>query len=225
MGIQLPIQLPTTLEQKNYKIGIQLPLTLPFSFGQIDNDDIFYNKNLPIFITPIESAKNVAILKISERPTGSPVYLPISQTIWNFSGLLVSENIVSQKKSQLLVNEKIYTEIIPSFSLISKNQLQISWTGTKVPRIEVYIKSLENEDYQLYGTYSWNRGNVIIPIESHSYYIKLQGYRDSGISNEYLMNAPLQIGIKPILQMVNSSDKIYNIDINYTSEYKIDVEY
>ena len=225
MGIQLPIQLPTTLEQKNYKIGIQLPLTLPFSFGQINNDDIFYNKNLPIFITPIENAKNVAILKISERPTGSPVYLPISQTVWSFSGLLVSENIVSQKKSQLLVNEKIYTEIIPNFSLISKNQLQISWTGTRVPRVEVYIKSLENEDYKLYGTYSWNRGSVIIPIESHSYYIKLQGYRDSGISNEYLMNAPLQIGIKPILQMVNSSDKIYNIDINYTSEYKIDVEY
>lgn len=225
MGIQLPIQLPTTLDSKNYQIGIQLPIKLPFSFGRINSGNIYYNKNFPILLTPIEGIKNQAILKISERPTGNPTYLPISETVWSFSGLLVSENIIAQRKSQLLVSEKIYTEIIPSFALLSKNQLQISWSGVKVPRVEVYIKSLETEDYQLYGTYSWNRGNVVIPIESHSYYIKLQGYRDSGTSNEYLMSAPLQIGVKPVLNMVSSSDKIYNIDINYTSEYKIDVEY
>lgn len=225
MGIQLPIKLPISLKQKNYKIGIQLPLSLPFSFDKVYDEDIFYNKNLPLILTPIEGQKNQAILKISERPTGSPFYLPISETVWSFSGLLVSENIISQRKTQLLVNEKIYTEIVPSFSLISQNQLQVSWSGTKVPRVEVYIKSLENEDYSLYGTYSWNRGSITIPIENHSYYIKLQGYRDSGISNEYLINSPLQIGIKPVLNMVNSSDKIYNIDISYTSEYKIDVEY
>ena len=48
---------------------------------------------------------------------------------------------------------------------------------------------------------------------------------DSGSSEEYLINSPIEIGIEPALNMVNSTDKIYNIDVSYTSEYNIEVEY
>lgn len=224
-GIRLPVKLPFNFKDSNYTIGIQLPIRLPFSFKKISTEDITYHKNFPIKVTPTEGDMNKAILKISVRPTGNPVYLPISETVWSFSGLLVNENIVSPYHTSLLVDEKIYTEIIPSFELLSPNQLKVGWSGTRVPRVEIYTKSLENEEYSLYGTYSWNRGSIILPIENHNYYIKIQGIRDSGSSSEYLVNSPLQIGISPDIEMVKSSDKIYNIDINYTSEYKIEVEY
>ena len=55
--------------------------------------------------------------------------------------------------------------------------------------------------------------------------IKLLGINDSGSSEEYLINSPIEIGIEPDLNMVNSTDKIYNIDVSYTSEYNIEVEY
>ena len=197
MGIQLPIKLPTTLDK--YKIGIQLPIRLPFRINRVKKDDIYYQKKL----------------KISS----------ISETVWAFPGLIVSENIVSARKNQLLIDEKIYSQIIASFELISPTQLKISWTGSRVPRVQVYIKSLESENYTLYNTYTWNRGNVIIPLQNQNYYIRLIGINDSGSSETYLINAPLEIGIQPELNMVNSIDKIYNINVFYTSEYKIEVEY
>lgn len=224
-GIRLPVKLPFNFKDSNYTIGIQLPVRLPFQFKKISTEDISYRTNLPIKITPIGGEENKALLKISVKPTGTPVYLPISETVWSFSGLLVDENIIVPYHNSLLVDEKIYTEIIPSFELLSLNQLKIGWSGTKVPRVEIYIKSLENEEYSLYGTYSWNRGSIILPIENHSYYVKIQGIRDSGSSEEYLVNSPLQIGISPELEMVKASDKIYNVDIDYTNEYKIEVEY
>ena len=64
-----------------------------------------------------------------------------------------------------------------------------------------------------------------MPIRAQNYYIKLVGINDSGSSEEYLINSPIEIGIEPVLNMVNSTDKIYNIDVSYTSEYNIEVEY
>ena len=64
-----------------------------------------------------------------------------------------------------------------------------------------------------------------MPIRAQNYYIKLVGINVSGSSEEYLINSPIEIGIEPALNMVNSTDKIYNIDVSYTSEYNIEVEY
>ena len=64
-----------------------------------------------------------------------------------------------------------------------------------------------------------------MPIRAQNYYIKLVGINVSGSSEEYLINSPIEIGIEPVLNMVNSTDKIYNIDVSYTSEYSIEVEY
>lgn len=223
MGIQLPIKLPTALDK--YKIGIQLPIKLPFRISRIKKDDIFYQQKLKVSITPDAEQKNRVFLRISERPTGAPNFLPISETVWTFPGLIVKENIVASRKTQLLVDEKIYSQIIASFELLSPTQLKLSWSGTRVPRVQVYIKSSEAETYSLYNTYAWNRNNVILPLQNQNYYIKLIGLNDSGSSNEYLISTPLEIGIKPELNMVNSTDKIYNIGVSYTSEYKIEVEY
>lgn len=223
MGIQLPIKLPTALDK--YKIGIQLPIKLPFRISRVKKDDIFYQQKLKISITPDAEQKNKVFLRISERPTGAPNFLPISETVWAFPGLIVKENIVAPRKTQLLVDEKIYSQIIASFELLSPTQLKLSWSGTRVPRVQVYIKSSEAEEYSLYNTYAWNRSNVILPLQNQNYYIKLIGLNDSGSSDEYLISTPLEIGIKPELNMVNSTDKIYNIDVSYTSEYKIEVEY
>ena len=151
--------------------------------------------------------------------------LPISETVWNFNGLIVNENIIGSKHGSLLVNEKLYSQILVNFELLNENQLQIKWSGTRVPRVQIYIKSLEQEDYQLYNSYSWNRGQAIIPIQNQNYYIKIVGLNDSGSSDEYLINSALISEIKPDLNMVSSTEKIYNIDISYTSEYKIEVEY
>ena len=223
MGIQLPIKLPTALDE--YKIGIQLPIKVPFRISRIKKDDIYYQEKLKISSIPQESIGNKVFLRISERPSGAPNFLPISETVWAFPGLIVSENVVSARKNQLLIDEKIYSQIIASFELISPTQLKVSWTGSRVPRVQVYIKSLESENYTLYNTYAWNRGNVIITLQNQNYYIRLIGINDSGSSETYLINTPLEIGIQPELNMVNSIDKIYNINVPYTSEYKIEVEY
>ena len=117
MGIQLPIKLPTALDE--YKIGIQLPIKLPFRISRIKKDDIYYQEKLKISSIPQESIGNKVFLRISERPSGAPNFLPISETVWAFPGLIVSENIISARKNQLLIDEKIYNQIIASFELIS----------------------------------------------------------------------------------------------------------
>ena len=98
MGIQLPIKLPTTLDK--YKIGIQLPIRLPFRINRVKKDDIYYQKKLKISSIPQENIGNKVFLRISERPSGAPNFLPISETVWAFPGLIVSENIVSARKNQ-----------------------------------------------------------------------------------------------------------------------------
>lgn len=230
-GITLPIQLPTSLttvskdDDDQYVKGIQLPITLPFSFDYINKDDIYTSVRLPITQTPSAAEDGTVYLKITEIPSGYPKYLPISETVWGFEGLLVDETIVSKYSDSLLVDECIYTQIIPTFELISPAQLKISWSGTRVPRVQIYTKSLETEEYTLYGTYAWNRSSVTIPLADHSYYIMLKGNNDSGSSDTYLIGSSIQLGLEPELNMVSSTDKIYNIDIDYTSEYKIEVEY
>ena len=61
--------------------------------------------------------------------------MPIRKTAWEFKGLVIDENIVSKRKTQLLVDEKIYSQIVVSFELLNENQLKITWSGTRVPRV------------------------------------------------------------------------------------------
>lgn len=223
MGIKLPTMLPTSLDKT--KIGIQLPIKLPFKIGKVNADDVYYQEKIRLSLVPTaETAKNFS-LKISCIPTGGVLSMPVRKTAWEFKGLVIDENIVSKRKTQLLVDEKIYSQIVVSFELLNENQLKITWSGTRVPRVQIYTKSLEQENYVLYNTYAWNRNGAILPIRAQNYYIKLVGINDSGSSEEYLINSPIEIGIKPVLNMVNSTDKIYNIDVSYTSEYNIEVEY
>lgn len=223
MGIKLPTMLPTSLDKT--KIGIQLPIKLPFKIEKINADDVYYQEKIRLSLVPTaETTKNFS-LKISCIPTGEIFSMPIRKTAWEFKGLVIDENIVSKRKTQLLVDEKIYSQIVVSFELLNENQLKITWSGTRVPRVQIYTKSLEQENYILYNTYAWNRNGAILPIRAQNYYIKLVGINDSGSSEEYLINSPIEIGIEPVLNMVNSTDKIYNIDVSYTSEYNIEVEY
>lgn len=223
MGIKLPTMLPTSLDKT--KIGIQLPIKLPFKIGKVNADNVYYQEKIRLSLVPTaETTKNFS-LKISCVPTGEVFSMPIRKTAWEFKGLIIDENIVSKRKTQLLVDEKIYSQIVVSFELLNENQLKITWSGTRVPRVQIYTKSLEQENYILYNTYAWNRNGAILPIRAQNYYIKLVGINDSGSSEEYLINSPIEIGIEPVLNMVNSTDKIYNIDVSYTSEYNIEVEY
>ena len=224
-GITLPLNLPMSFKERAFVNGIQLPVTLPFSFGKISSDKIFYNKKLKIIAQPQPKEENKVYLRISEKPSGAPNYLPISETVWYFPGLIVEENIVTSQKESLLVDERIFSQIIANFELLSPSQLKVSWSGARVPRVEIYMKNREEEDYTLYNSYTWNRGSAIIPIIDNNYYIKLEGIRESGSSGEYLISPSLQIGITPELSMVNKNDKIYNVDINYISEYKVDIKY
>lgn len=228
-GIRLPIRLPFTLstssDEETYKTGIQLPIRLPFRFGKVNTDDIYYQKKLKLLTQPSDSVTGQVFLRISERPAGAPNYLPLTETVWYFPGLIVDENIVTKKHNELLVDERIYSQIVASFELLSPTSLKLSWTGSKVPRVQIYMKSLESEDYTLYNTYAWNRGSITIPISDQTYYIKIVGIRDSGSSSEYMISPSLQLAIQPELEMVPSTDKIYNIDVNYTTEYQIDVVY
>lgn len=223
MGIKLPTMLPTSLDKT--KIGIQLPIKLPFKIEKVNADNVYYQEKIRLSLVPTaETTKNFS-LKISCIPTGEVFSMPIRKTAWEFKGLVIDENIVSKRKTQLLVDEKIYSQIVVSFELLNENQLKITWSGTRVPRVQIYTKSLEQENYILYNTYAWNRNGAILPIRAQNYYIKLVGINDSGSSEEYLINSPIEIGIEPVLNMVNSTDKIYNIDVSYTSEYNIEVEY
>ena len=223
MGVKLPTDLPFSLG--SYKSGIQLPIKLPFRIGKINTDDIWYKKSIQLKEIPIDKKEKEVFLKVTQIPIGGYSSLPISETVWNFNGLIVSENIIGSKHGSLLVNEKLYSQILVDFELLNENQLQIKWSGTRVPRVQIYIKSLEQEDYQLYNSYSWNRGQAIIPIQNQNYYIKIVGLNESGSSDEYLVNSALISEIESDLNMVSSTEKIYNIDISYTSEYKIEVEY
>ena len=125
--------LPTSLDKT--KIGIQLPIKLPFTLGKVNAADVYYQEKIRLSLVPTaETTKNFS-LKISCIPTGEVFSMPIRKTAWEFKGLVIDENIVSKRKTQLLVDEKIYSQIVVSFELLNENQLKITWSGTRVPRV------------------------------------------------------------------------------------------
>lgn len=220
--ITLPITLPMTFS--NGKVAtVKLPVTLPMSFvsksGIKKTICIVYRENVST-----EKYHGTTILPYKETATGKVTKIPFKETGWYFPGLILSENVITNISTQLSLVENVQALILVDFELLSTNSLKLTWYGHIVPSFTVMKKSAVDDKYTESGTYNWNAEYAIVDIKSEDYNIYLQGAANSGTSAVYTIAGVNDAIVEPDIN-VAMNDKIYELEIDYTSEYRITIEY
>lgn len=221
-SIKLPITLPMTFS--NGKIAtVKLPVTLPMSFtsksGIKRTIYITYRENVST-----EKYHGTTLLPYKEIATGKVTKIPYKETGWYFPGLILSENVITSISSQLNLVENVQALILVDFELMSMNTLKLTWYGHTVPSFTIMKKSAVDETYTESGSYNWSAEYAAVDIESEEYNIYLQGSANSGTSAVYTIAGVNDVIVEPDID-VTVNDKIYELDVNYTSVYRINIEY
>lgn len=222
MSIVLPVNLPTSLDGVQ-TIGVTLPLTLPFSL-------VSYNENRNSQLIPYRETVDLQpyhgkeTLPYRESPTGKIMKIPFREKAWFFPGLILSENVIDEFSTQLALVENVQALILVDFELLSSNTLKLTWYGHSVPSFTIMKKSETDEEYIADKTYAWGSDYATVEIASEDYNIYLQGSSNSGSSAVYTIGGTNNILVKPDVS-VALNDKIHIATIEYTSIYRIEINY
>lgn len=222
MGISLPVNLPTSVVS-NSITGTSLPLSLPFSL-------LNTNVERQTFLIPYVESVNlhtyhgVERIVYKEKATGQIFKAPYKEQAWFFPGLILSENVIDEFSAQLTLVENVQALILVDFELLSTNTLRITWYGNSVPSFTVMKKSAIDETYISDKTYNWNQSSAIIEIESEDYNIYLEGTANSGSSSVYTIGGTNSLLVEPKVE-VALNDKIITATVEYTGEYRLEINY
>lgn len=220
--VSLPVTLPFSLTD-NKKSTITLPVTLPISFES--KGYIKKSVNIPYYETVnLKKYHGIAKIPYHERPTGKVAKIGFKEHSWKFEGLILNENVITTLSAQQTLTENIQSLILVDFELMSTNKLKFTWYGNSVPSFTVMMKSYTDENYTRGNTYNWSDSYGVADIKSEDYQVYLQGTADSGTSAIYTIAGANTLLVLPTLQ-VNVNEKIYSMDIENISEYRIEINY
>ena len=221
-SITLPITLPMTFSTER-DATVKLPVTLPISFVLRSvvkkSINIPYKENVST-----DKYSGTTLLPYKETAIGNVTKIPIKESGWYFPGLILQENVITNVSTQLSLVEDVQALILVDFELLSMNTLKITWYGHSVPSFTIMKKSAIDEEYIESGTYSWSSDYAIVEIGSEEYNIYLQGSSNSGTSAVYTIAGTNDVIVEPNIN-VALNDKIYELEVNYTSEYRVIIEY
>ena len=217
-GVELPVTLPFTLGGE--KATVKLPLTLPFAFEQQgERKEILLNvKEECRYIVTNNSMK----VPVKERAYGKSIKVPLTETALTFEGFIMEENVVATMQSSLPLIDEVRNRILVDVSMLDRNTLMLEWYGEKVDKFDIYIRAIVDDEYQYYSTHTWDEKTATISIDDNAYYIQLVGHNGSGESFvvEVDVNTPLAIKSDVTISL---NEKIYDIDVDYTSAYRFEV--
>ena len=94
--------------------------------------------------------------------------------------------------------------------------------GEKVDKFDIYIRAIVDDEYQYYSTHTWDEKTATISIDDNAYYIQLVGHNGSGESFEVEVDVNTPLAIKSDVT-ISLNEKIYDIDVDYTSAYRFEV--
>lgn len=221
MGVILPINLPTTMN--NVVIGMTLPMVLPVSL--ISDDSQRKTQIVPYHESvSTKPFHGKTTLSYKENARGKVSKIPYKEKAWFFPGLILSENVIEECSTQLTLVENVQALILVNFELLSSNTLKLTWYGNNVPSFTIMKKSETDEEFIADKRYSWNDEYAIVEIRSEDYNIFLQGTSNSGSSAVYTIGAVNNLLVLPEID-VALNDKIHTAVIEYTSVYKIEINY
>lgn len=162
-------------------------------------------------------------LPIRETAQVASIKLPLHETVWLLNGFVLTENIVSWKKEEIVLIENIRSFITTKVELIDKNHIKISWFGDSVPKVQIFRKLIDEE----YGTtpyieLPWETKEYIMPIDNNGYNFKVVGSQNTGLGQEYQIGDGQTYDVNMNLQLPINV-KNYYFDIDLYSEYRFEV--
>lgn len=220
--VSLPTILPMIFSND---IGgrVSLPAILPMNFTNINPVRKSSRLNMSVICNYIPTQCSTK-LQISQTAVMTQVKLLIVETAWDFKGLILEENIVAKMNRQITILEEVRARILTNTELVDKNHIKIKWYGDSVPQLDVMKKVFVDENYTKEGTYNWDKGEAIILIDDNEYNVQLVGVNGTGESGVIDLGESSGIDVFSSVNIA-LNEKIYDVEVSYTSEYKIEVNY
>lgn len=134
------------------------------------------------------------------------------------------EKIVADNSFGFPLVEKIISLLSCDIQMISPTQLQLTWSGEKVPNIEILRKDISQNTFgNPIATVPFEVGSYLIPIDNNSYIYSVQGSNGTGMSQ-----VEVTIGVQgktSIQASVNLGDfvKIYEGNIGFVDIFETEI--
>ncbi len=217
--ITLPVSLPMTFESS--LATVSLPITLPMQFSSRERVQVVY----PTTITCEYLGKQKESRVLTAQSLGSKdITIRTEHTLFNFEGLVIEEIVNDTANETLIISEIVQSRILVGVENVNRNQVRVSWSGNKVPGIEVYLKEQADEEYgKPIGTYKWEDKFCDIDIQAYAYDIKLLGILDSGQSPTVSIDEPFGYYIDS-KETISLNEKVYDLDVKVSEVHKIIVD-
>lgn len=223
-GVTLPVTLPVTFSaEMGEENRVALPITLPMTFNTSKITRIVIC--VPTTITA-EFANLHQELKVplTEQARAKGIKVPLKEFTMDFKGLIVEETIVDKMRKDITLLEDIRSRILFDVELIDRNHVKVSWYGEAVPTVEVRHKMEVDETWTSVGVYNWNDESAEFALDNNEHQIMLIGGNSTGESGTGVVGETLYIRIDPTIGVL-VNEKVYNVNINFTSEYHVTVNY
>lgn len=223
-GVTLPVTLPVTFSaEMGEENRVALPITLPMTFNTSKITRIVIC--VPTTITA-EFANLHQELKVplTEQARAKGIKVPLKEFTMDFKGLIVEETIVDKMRKDITLLEDIRSRILFDVELIDRNHVKVSWYGEAVPTVEVRHKMEVDENWTSVGVYNWNDESAEFALDNNEHQIMLIGGNSTGESGTGVVGETLYIRIDPTIGVL-VNEKVYNVNINFTSEHHITVNY
>jgi hypothetical protein len=162
-----------------------------------------------IFDTPLEVITN---------------YLSLMEHVLNGLVFPFHEKIVSDKSFDFPIQEKIVSLLSCDVELVSPTKLKLTWSGEKVPFIEVLRKEIADNSYgQPIATIPFEDKSYTFNYDNNSYIYSVRGSNGTGSSM-----VEITIGVKGLTTInstINLGDfvKIYEGDIGFVDKFEVEV--
>lgn len=223
--IILPVKLPIKFYSSAVTKGkVKLPITLPMKFS--DGSSVNRKRiKLPLSEAPLEGVFKSSIkLPLIETASINSIRIPVTETPWDFKGLIIEENVVGTMNSSLTLIEEIRSRILTEVEILNRNTVKVKWYGDEVPKLELMKKVAGDEDYESVGVYEWTDGEAVFEISNNEHNIQLIGLNGTGESAIVELGEGEMVDINTQLNIL-LNEKIYDINVDYTSQFKINVNY
>jgi hypothetical protein len=243
MGITLPLTIPFTMSDNGASKGVMLPITLPITFSgsyvkptrvkipfslpmSFDTSEItrvvlYIPTTLEIEFANLHQEVKVPLKEVADTKV---VKVPLKEYTMDFKGLIIDETIVASMRKDITILEDIRSRILFDVELINRNYVKVTWYGETVPTVEVRHKMEVDEEWTSVGVFNWSDESVEFALDNNEHNIMLIGGNNTGESGTCVIGEASYIRIDPIVGVL-INEKIYNVAIDFTREFHVDVNY
>lgn len=223
-GVTLPVTLPFAFTGEVVKpTRVKIPLTLPMSFNTSERTKL--TVHVPTTFE-VEFANLYQELKVPLKETVDTkvVKVPLKEFAIDFKGVIIEENVVAKMRKDITVLEDIRSRILFDAEMVNRNLLKVSWYGEEVPSVEVRHKMEVDEGWTSVGVFAWAEKSATFALDNNEHHIMLIGGNNTGESGKCIVGEANYIRVDPTVGVL-INEKIYNVNIDFISEIRVEINY